>query len=81
MAIALALAAGKPRAGLADQGVVAPRQGEDELVGGGLRWRRPRSRPGVAPVLGVGDVGGDGVVEQERLLGHQGDLARAARPG
>ena len=52
----LALAAGEARARLADQGVVAVRQGGDEVVGGGgagggLDLGRGRARPG------VGDVG------------------------
>ena len=71
---ALALAAGKRLAALADQRVVAVGQPQDELVrvrgaGGGddLGARRVR--------LAVGDVLGDGAEEQERLLQHEADVA------
>jgi hypothetical protein len=70
---ALALTAGQPQAGLAGAGQIALGQGGDEVVRGGGAPRRPRSSAWGAGAA-IGDVGGDGVVEQERLLRHQGDV-------
>lgn len=76
----LALAAGEARPGLAHRGVVALGQGQDEVVrrgllGGGFDL-------GLAGLgIGIGDVGADRVVEQERLLGDQGDVMAQARQG
>jgi hypothetical protein len=71
---ALLLAAGEPRATLAELALVALRQGADELVGLGQPRRAQdvlaaRLQPAVADVLGR--RGG----EDHRVLRHQGDLA------
>ena len=74
---ALALAAGEPAAPLADDGVVAARQVEDEVVGEG-RARRGLDARLVHVVEAVGDVGAHGVVEEDRLLGDEADLVAQA---
>ena len=69
----LALAAGELRSLLADEGVVALRQAHDEVMGvGGLR-RGDDLLFGPSDVA-VGDVVADRIVEEDRLLGHDGDL-------
>ena len=77
---ALALPAREPAPPLADHGVVAPRQVEDEVVGEGRPGRRLHARL-VHVVQAVGDVGAHGVVEEHRLLGHEADLLAQAREG
>ena len=75
---ALPLPAGEPAPPLADHGVVAARQVEDEVVGEGRARRRLDARL-VHVVEAVGDVGAHGVVEEHRLLGHEADLLAQAR--
>jgi hypothetical protein len=70
----LALPAGQGDALFADDGLVAVGQRFDELVGhrgagGGLDLVHVRVGPA------VGDVGGDGVGEQEAVLEHDADAA------
>ena len=68
---------GEPAAPLADHGVVAPRQVEDEVVGEGGARRGLDARL-VHVVEAVGDVGAHGVVEEHRLLGDEADLVAQA---
>ena len=71
---ALALAAGKLDAAFARDGVEALRQLLDELQGVCLARRlADLLHGGVGPA--VGDVLGDGAMEQQRLLRHVGDTA------
>ena len=63
---------------LADHGVVAARQVEDEVVGEGGPRRRLHARL-VHVVHAVGDVGAHGVVEEHGLLRHEADLGAQAR--
>ena len=69
----LALAAGQPLAALADGGLVAVRLRRNEVVRVGRPRRRLDLGQGGARCA-VGDVGGDGVVEQHRLLRHHANL-------
>ena len=76
---ALALTAAQREATLADQRLVPVGQRVDELgragePGGPLDLVQRRVRPG------EGDVAADGVVEQERVLEHDGDGAGAGPP-
>src|ERR1035438_9839880 len=76
---ALALAAGKLDAAVANHSLIAFREALDEIVGeGGFGG-------GADGILlyaftAVGDVVGYGVVEQKGILGHHADLAAQARP-
>ena len=67
-------------AGLADHGVEAVRELEDELFG--ERGARAGVQPAVVhTVLAVGDVGPHGGVEQYRLLGHEPEVgAQGSEP-
>ena len=77
---ALALAAGKLDAAFARDGVEALRQLLDELQGVCLARRlADLLHGGVGPA--VGDVLGDGAMEQQRLLRHVGDTAAQALLG
>jgi hypothetical protein len=70
----LALAAGQGQPALADQRVVAGRQRGDELLHLGRPCRRPHLL--ICRVrAAVGDVGPDGVGEQERFLEDHAELA------
>ena len=70
---ALSLAAGEVEATVADEGVVALREGVDELVGVGDACGLSDLLAGVA--FGAeGDVGGDGVVEEDAVLGDEAEL-------
>ena len=69
---ALALAARQREAPLADLGAVALGQRRDELVGAGEAGR-PLDVDLVGVGVGEGDVGGDRVAEQERVLEHEAD--------
>ena len=76
----LALAAGQGQAALAHQGVVAVGQFPDELVGLGGPSRR-LDLLGAGRRTAVGDVGGDGVGEQEAVLEDHADLrAQVGQP-
>ena len=73
-AIALPLAAGQGQPALADDGVVAVGQLLDEPVDLGGPGGGPHLLVGGVRAA-VGDVGADGVGEQERLLEHHAELA------
>ena len=74
----LALAARQLDAALAHRRGVALRQPRDEVVRVG-EARRPLDLPGRGAGPGVGDVLGQGAVEQHRFLGHDSDLRPQAR--
>ena len=76
----LPLAAGKGQALLADHGVVALRQPVDELVRLGRPGRRQDLLVGGVGAA-VGDVGPDGVGEQEAVLHDQADRGPQGVPG
>ena len=67
---ALALAAGKFQAAFADAGVVALRQRGDEVVRGGIAGSLFDLGPACTGAS-ERDVGGDGFVKQDRLLGDE----------